>query len=769
MVKKVLSQSALLFAFLIMFMMPFQTHAETTVPEGFYIVKGQEGAYYSIDDLFQADTKQHVIDLINDVGLDRVYIVSDGRIANLNDFVFHKLQGVPVTADTMPRVSFVDRLGRVVFAPSTVTVPTVIASSGVYGPSEGKEIIQGNVTVNSSGVTLRNVHITGNLTIGEDVGQGEVTLQGVTVDGQTIVKGGGENSVYFRDSVLMTVIVNKNDGKVRIVAEGATKVVDLQLESYAIVKEMGLTGDSPGFTNVIVRETVQSSDPNVQLELAGSFETVNSRAANVRIHLTDETSIETLVLHAIAAITGNGAIDTATIRAEDVQLSTRPSNLVLQINGSVRIGNEIVSESYSSTGQATLQAIRATQGMIQVHLSSYLAGLTIEDFSITAKLNGMPIQLENLEYDQYRGRIMYEPIPLTPDNMNKILEITVAPSAQTSKLSGTPKTTTVLLQTGFEGYITDVYGAGIEGITIKFRRGTDARTGAVVKEVTTDQHGYYSVALDPGTYTGEISGAGFVTTYMIAVAPTDSYNTNQNETAIRAAGTSELKVMLTWNEKPRDVDSHLVGPTPDGGKFHTWFADKIYVYNGIIYVDLDWDDTQSYGPETTTVRKLVDGTYTFIVHNYSEEHPLTLSGSKVQVFTGNATAANYEFTVPTNGTMEDLYWTVFEMVVSNNGQNISIRPINTLSRDIPTVLREAGYTGGDRWDIRERLSELVTEIGQYLNEHPELAQSNETITLRNWLTTAESMLTNPDATEEDLSQTYDYLYNEWLPFLNAQD
>lgn len=97
--------------------MPFQTHAETTVPEGFYVVKGQEGEYYSLNDLFQGDTKQHIIDLINDVGLDQVYIVLDGRIASLYDFVFLKLKGVPVTADTMPSVPFFDRFGNTISFP----------------------------------------------------------------------------------------------------------------------------------------------------------------------------------------------------------------------------------------------------------------------------------------------------------------------------------------------------------------------------------------------------------------------------------------------------------------------------------------------------------------------------------------------------------------------------------------------------------------------------------------------------------------------------
>ena len=100
-----------------MFVVPFQAQAETTVPEGFYIVNGQSGTYYAIDELFNAATKQEILGLINDVGFDKVSIVLDGRIVRLDDFVFRRLQGVPVSVDTMPNVSFVDRFGNVISFP----------------------------------------------------------------------------------------------------------------------------------------------------------------------------------------------------------------------------------------------------------------------------------------------------------------------------------------------------------------------------------------------------------------------------------------------------------------------------------------------------------------------------------------------------------------------------------------------------------------------------------------------------------------------------
>jgi hypothetical protein len=633
-------------------------------------------------------------------------------------------------------------------------IPSVISQAGTYGPSSGQLTINGNVTINSSNVTLKNVKITGNLILGEGIGEGEVTLEGVTVEGKTEVRGGGENSIHFKDSVLMTVIVNKNDGRVRIVAQGSTRVVDLQLESFAKVEEMNLTGDAPGFTNVTLVESIQSSNPNLTVSLVGNFETINSRAANVKIELAEETNIETLVLNAIAAVTGAGQIRTAEINAEGITLSQEPRNLVLQIpNGSVRIGDREVTESYSDVAKTTIKGIKATQGVIDVELQDYVADLTMDDFKVTAKLEGEDVTLQNLNYDPNKKRITYAPIPLTTENLEKEVEITVAPADGTEKLEGEPQTTKVELNTGFEGYITDIYGVGVEGLTIKFRRGSNAREGEVVKEVTTDKYGYYSVSLEPGTYTGEISGNGFVTSYMLAVAPDDRYNVGQNETAIRAAATSEVKIMLTWNQNPRDVDSHLVGPAPDGsGLFHTWYSDKEYEYNGITYVDLDWDDVDSYGPETTTIRKLIDGTYKFIVHNYSGEYDddvsLRQSGAKVQIFKGNSTSPDKVFEIPA-GEGDELYWTVFEMVVSDNGRNIEIKEINTLSKERPEDLPSDSEPPVDlrtelEWVLEEARSQLVV-----LREHYD---EEELQPLTEAISSAETALTSEETSEEMLQQ-----------------
>lgn len=96
--------------------------------------------------------------------------------------------------------------------------------AGEYGPDEGTETIKGNVIVSAADVTLQNVVIEGDLTVTGEVGEGDVFFKGIQVKGTTNIQGGGENSVHFEDSILLQIIVDKQNGSVRVVASGATAI-----------------------------------------------------------------------------------------------------------------------------------------------------------------------------------------------------------------------------------------------------------------------------------------------------------------------------------------------------------------------------------------------------------------------------------------------------------------------------------------------------------------------------------------------------------------
>jgi len=233
-------------------------------------------------------------------------------------------------------------------------------------------------------------------------------------------------------------------------------------------------------------------------------------------------------------------------------------------------------------------------------------------------------------------------------------------------------------------------GQGVSGLTISFRNGIDAVSGDIAGSTTTGANGYYSITLPAGNYTGEITGSGYSTSYLLVVsiggyqcnASTDDQN--GSVTPIIPAG--QTRIILTWGENPWDLDSHLTGPLPDGSRFHLYYpyAETNAGSPWPQYAKLDLDDVTSYGPETTTIYQQINGVYRFSVHDYTNRHSsssyaLSNSGAQVRVYRGSNLVATFNVPANQGGTL----WTVFEM--SGN----TINPINTMSYEsAPTIVRE---------------------------------------------------------------------------------
>ncbi|WP_027088001.1 S-layer homology domain-containing protein [Cohnella panacarvi] len=105
-----------------------------------------------------------------------------------------------------------------------VKVSIAYDQAGIYGPATGHETIVGDVHLNASGVSLRNVTIKGDLTFGEGIGEGKAMILNVKVDGDTFIRGGGVNSIYIVGSTLGEVEVNKPSGDVRVAIDDQSKV-----------------------------------------------------------------------------------------------------------------------------------------------------------------------------------------------------------------------------------------------------------------------------------------------------------------------------------------------------------------------------------------------------------------------------------------------------------------------------------------------------------------------------------------------------------------
>ncbi len=176
----------------------------------------------------------------------------------------------------------------------------------IASPGEYSEDVQGNLVVNSADVVLSDMSISGDLYVTQGVGEGEVTLNNVEIAGDVFVSGGGENSIIFNSvDVKGALVVNKYNGKVRILATGSTSVSVTQLESGALLVTKELTGG--GFETVEISADVVAGQ---QIVLDGNFNKVVNRSESAQI--TANGTIGELVAEASTKIAGNVAIDKVT-------------------------------------------------------------------------------------------------------------------------------------------------------------------------------------------------------------------------------------------------------------------------------------------------------------------------------------------------------------------------------------------------------------------------------------------------------------------------
>ena len=235
-------------------------------------------------------------------------------------------------------------------------------------------------------------------------------------------------------------------------------------------------------------------------------------------------------------------------------------------------------------------------------------------------------------------------------------------------------------------------GQGVEsGISLIVRRGYDNLADeTIVTTALTGLNGLYKLTLPAGNYCVEIVDDRIVEEDMIRYQ-NGSFNikvlggitiSNQNGVVTPLLPEGQIRIVLRWGESPRDLDSHLTGPTADlSDRFHIYYSNKTYSFpeNGsyVKYADLDLDDTTSWGPETTTIYKQSEGVYNFFVHDYtnrsaSSSMSLADSGAYVEVYMGNEPRAVAVYYVPQQ---EGTLWAVF----SYNSVTKEITAINTIT------------------------------------------------------------------------------------------
>lgn len=219
------------------------------------------------------------------------------------------------------------------------------------------------------------------------------------------------------------------------------------------------------------------------------------------------------------------------------------------------------------------------------------------------------------------------------------------------------------------GRVVDAFDAiPIEGVTVVFREGWNETEKEVLSETAvTDEDGIYTVTLKRGYYTAEITKDGYVEGHINIVVYADM--SIQEAVLSPCLQGNEMRIVLTWGEEPRDLDSHLYA-TDGYTNYHIFCANRnVAIGNSDEISHFERDDTTSYGPETITVY-LDDSTINckYTVHHFSTDGSLPLSGARVVVYYGSNEPII--FNVPVQG--EGRMWDVF--AVENGG----IVPLNVI-------------------------------------------------------------------------------------------
>lgn len=232
--------------------------------------------------------------------------------------------------------------------------------------------VYGNVMINSSGITLRNTVIAGDLYLTGGIDLGDVLLENVTVLGKIIASGAGESqkgdsSIILRnvkaDSMLVDSIRNQF---VTIRAEGDTDVTHTSVRTSAYLEDRTPTGfgleliEVDGETGIGVqlsgniKEAVNLT-PNSTLTIAqgtASKVTIDEKAVNSSVVIDVNGTVDLLNLDVKTKVTGSGDISHLEVSAADSSVSMLPDSVAVRPGISADIYGEKMDSKAAAESSA---------------------------------------------------------------------------------------------------------------------------------------------------------------------------------------------------------------------------------------------------------------------------------------------------------------------------------------------------------------------------------------------------------------------------------
>lgn len=232
--------------------------------------------------------------------------------------------------------------------------------------------VSGNVTISSSGVTIKDTVINGDLYITGGVGLGFTNFENVKVMGQVIISGAGEgnvgdSSIIFKDSAVGNLIIDGPEDKIiSVKIDGTTNIGKTQVKSNAYLEE--LTDGDGGFS-----EVEQTGPEKAQLYLSGSFDKVTVKGAKNEltlgkgtinelvvdeeapesiVYLDEDTFVNNAYLDIGTEIKGEGDIGVANITSNDVKIEGLPDQIIIRPGLTANINGQDMTSKDGETSSS---------------------------------------------------------------------------------------------------------------------------------------------------------------------------------------------------------------------------------------------------------------------------------------------------------------------------------------------------------------------------------------------------------------------------------
>lgn len=189
-------------------------------------------------------------------------------------------------------------------------------------------------------------------------------------------------------------------------------------------------------------------------------------------------------------------------------------------------------------------------------------------------------------------------------------------------------------------------GEPVENATITVYKENDFFTA--IDEYVTGSNGEYTFDdLEEGNYSFSVHAEGFTEDRFDKSVASWENNTGFNMPLSPKLNMGEVRIVLTWNDAPRDLDSYLDGVSSSGAEVHINFMNKTHkTTSGYTTAELDLDDRDGNGPETTTIYD-VGGTYTYTVKDFTRSGTMAVMGATVRVYIGGESSPRV-YEVPSN-------------------------------------------------------------------------------------------------------------------------